>query len=119
MPQGEYRVQSRVFLDQAFEELSRNDLRQASEKGWGAASQILKAVAEARGWSHGRHNQLYDSIRRLMSEEGVAEYLELFQVAGELHTNFYEGHMDKDEVTSNLQHVARFVEKLEELLARG
>lgn len=119
MPQAEYRVQSRVFLDQAFEELSRNDLRQASEKGWGAASQILKGVADARGWSHSRHNQLYDSIRRLVSEEGVPEYLELFQVAGELHTNFYEGQLASRDIASHLQEIARFVVKLEELLERG
>ena len=38
-----YRDQSRVYLEQANEELARDDLRQASEKGWGAASQIVKA----------------------------------------------------------------------------
>ena len=40
-----YRDQSRAYLEQANEELARDDLRQASEKGWGAASQIVKAVA--------------------------------------------------------------------------
>ena len=39
-------------MEQANEELARDDLRQASEKGWGAASQIVKAVAEERGWEH-------------------------------------------------------------------
>ena len=47
-----YRDQSRAYLEQANEELARDDLRQASEKGWGAASQIVKAVAEERGWEH-------------------------------------------------------------------
>ena len=37
-----YRDQSRAYLEQANEELARDDLRQASEKGWGAASQIVK-----------------------------------------------------------------------------
>ena len=46
-----YRDQSRAYLEQANEELARDDLRQASEKGWGAASQIVKAVAEERGGS--------------------------------------------------------------------
>ena len=47
-----YRDQSRAYLEQANEELARDDLLQASEKGWGAASQIVKAVAEERGWEH-------------------------------------------------------------------
>ena len=49
-----YREQSRVFLAQAhFEELAKGDLQQASEKGWGAASQMVKAIAQERtrnGW---------------------------------------------------------------------
>ena len=46
-----YREQSRrgVFLAQAHEELAKGDLQQASEKGWGAASQMVKAVAQERG----------------------------------------------------------------------
>ena len=43
-----YREQSRRFLEQARSELREGDLAQASEKGWGAASQMVKAVAEAR-----------------------------------------------------------------------
>ena len=57
-----YRDQSRAYLEQANEELARNDLRQASEKGWGAASQIVKAVAEERGWEHRGHMVLASDV---------------------------------------------------------
>ena len=36
---------SRTLLAQARAELTQHDVRQASEKGWGAAAQMLKAVA--------------------------------------------------------------------------
>ena len=33
---------------------------QASEKGWGAAAQGLKAIAEERGWNHNSHTLIVD-----------------------------------------------------------
>ena len=53
-----YRNQSKAFLEQAHNELRAGDLLQASEKGWGAASQMVKAVAESRGWQHDQHRLL-------------------------------------------------------------
>ena len=47
-----YRDSSRLLLEQATRELSAGDLRQASEKGWETAAQIVKAVAAQRGWQH-------------------------------------------------------------------
>ena len=44
-----YQQASQRFLAQAKQELAAGDLPQASEKGWGATAQILKAVAEQRG----------------------------------------------------------------------
>ena len=89
-----YRDQSRVYLEQANEELARDDLRQASEKGWGAASQIVKAVAEERGWEHRGHRQLHDAVSMLVDETGDEE-MTLFAVANHLHINFYEGWLDR------------------------
>lgn len=44
---ADYRQQSREFLAQAWA-YSCDDLPQASEKGWGAAAWMAKAVAESR-----------------------------------------------------------------------
>ena len=49
MATQKYQRDSRHLLGQAREELAQGDVRQASEKGWGAAAQIVKAVAETRG----------------------------------------------------------------------
>ena len=37
------------LLNQAQLELAADDIRQASEKAWGAAAQAVKAVCESRG----------------------------------------------------------------------
>ena len=41
-----YQQASQRFLDQAKQELAAGDLQQASEKGWGAAAQMLKAIGD-------------------------------------------------------------------------
>ena len=116
MPGTPYREQSRVYLRQAGDELARGDARQASEKGWGAASQIIKAMAQSRGWEHRTHNNLYEAAQLLSGEANDTEFIVLFRSAGALHANFYEGHLDPDGVRMRLQSVARFVDKTEALL---
>ena len=54
---GDYRQQARYFLSKSREYLAEGDLHQASEKGWGAAAWMVKAVAETHGWEYGRHEQ--------------------------------------------------------------
>ena len=45
-----YQAASRQLLAQGRDELADGDVRQASEKGWAAPAQIVKAIAEQRGW---------------------------------------------------------------------
>ena len=58
-----YREASRPLLAQAVGEWESGDLRQASEKGWGAAAQMVKALAEQRGWQHNNHPLLVPNRR--------------------------------------------------------
>ena len=44
---NKYTRQADVYMIQANEEFALGDLRQASEKAWGAAAQITKAVGDA------------------------------------------------------------------------
>ena len=46
MTTQKYQQSSQQFLTQARSELTAGDLQQASEKGWGAATQMLKAIAQ-------------------------------------------------------------------------
>ena len=111
-----YEEQSRVFLSQAFEELEKGDLPQASEKGWGAAAQIVKANADKRGWRHFSHWTLQRAASNLSEEAGDPELTVLFGSAEALHANFYERGYTAKAVENYLHRVARFVDKAERLL---
>ena len=114
-PTGTYRNQSRAFLAKAYQELDE-DLPQASEKGWGAASQIVKAIAAERGWDHQSHRALYAIVGDLVRETGDSELGTLFRLASDLHINFYEKWYPRAFVESGIRDVERFVEKAERLL---
>ena len=111
-----YSTAARGFLAQAREELDRGDLTQASEKGWGAAAQMVKAVAERRGWEHNGHALLYQAVSRLVEETGDTELGTLFHVATSLHSNFYENWLPQEMVQSGLDSVMEMVDRLEQLL---
>ncbi len=112
---GLYRDQSRAFLAKAYQELDE-DLAQASEKGWGAAAQIVKAIAAERGWQHDNHRALHTAVNNLVNETGDTELGPLFAAANGLHANFYENWSSRVVVESTIQQVERFVEKAERLL---
>ena len=112
-----YAEQSRIFLRQAYEELEQGDRRQASEKGWGAAAVIVKAVGEERGLDHDGHRELYVIVRRLRAESGIENLMRLFQMAGHLHINYYEGWLDEKEISESLDRVSEFVDRLWAMLS--
>lgn len=116
MTTEQYRQASEHFLTQAREELVAGDLAQASEKGWGAAAQMLKAIAEQRGWEHSRHRHYHRVASRLRSETGDGDIHRLFAVASVLHENFYENDMDADLVAESLGDVEALLIKLIPLL---
>ena len=105
------------FMAEAWEYLEQDDLLQASEKGWGAAEQAVKAAAEARGWTHDGHRQLYTAIDRLVQETGDGNIRRAFSMARDLHINFYDGIMPRETVDAYLFEIGELVEKLERLRA--
>lgn len=105
----------RDFMAKARAYLAEDDLLQASEKGWGAAAQMVKAAAEMRGWHHKNHGHLFTNIDRLADETGDRELAVLFHSAHSIHINFYEGWMTRRSVETALSQVERLVEKLEAL----
>ena len=110
-----YKDASRYLLAQAESELAQGDIRQASEKGWGAAAQMVKSVAETRGWTHRSHASLYTVIARLVTETGDDDIRRLFAVAGDLHVNFYENWNNAENVAAGLADVRRLLDRLDSL----
>jgi hypothetical protein len=108
-----YAAKGREFMAQAREELQQGDLVQASEKLWGATAQMVKSVAETRGWEHGGHRQLFQIVNRLAQDSGDSGLRELFHVANSLHQNFYENWMTREFVEQGVGGVRELVDKLE------
>ena len=113
MTTQKYRNDSRVLLTQARTELAQGDLRQASEKGWGAAALMLKAIAERREWEHDRHRHFANAASRLRSEMGNRDVVRFFQVAESLHVNFYEDQLRPSDISESLDDVARLLDLIE------
>ena len=83
--------------------LAEGDLCQAGEKGWGAVSQIIKAVATHRGWVHSGHEDLLSAVRQVADESPDREAVRRLMGSVErLHANFYEAHLDRTDTEYSL-----------------
>lgn len=111
-----YVERSSHYLTQASEEFAQGDYLQASEKGWGATAQMIKAVAEERGWDHSRHAQLIGTVRQVVEETGDQELWLSFGAARDLHENFYEEQMGAGDVEFHLDQVRRLTDRLRALI---
>ncbi len=108
----EYRAAASTLYDQAMVELDAGDLRQASEKFWGAAAQSLKSLAERRGLRHGSHGEFYRILNRLGDEIDLEDLLQQFASASELHVNFYENWLEEGQIRARATHVQALVSTL-------
>lgn len=105
----EYARASLEFLELAKEELVKGNLREASEKIWGAVILIIKAHAYAKtGRRLTSHRELREYKDRVADELG-SWVIMTFQQASDMHTNFYEGWVTKREVKMTLESVEKLV----------
>ena len=107
----DYRHQSREFLTKSREYLAVDDLHQASEKGWGAAAWMAKAVAVVRGWEYTEHAQFGVVCRNASDLTGNDRLLDLCNAAYGLHRNYYTRKMFLSDRT-----IARDLDQMAELL---
>ena len=97
--------------------LAEGDLMQASAKGWGAAEQMVKAVAENRGWDHSTRSDLYRAVDRL-AELSLGEELQgRFLAANALDQNSYEDDMPAATVAVGIDDVEQFAAALDSYLS--
>ena len=76
--------------------LAEDDLCQAGEKGWGAVTQLAKAVATHQGWIHFGHEEIRAVIRQIADESADEPAIRRALLQAEsLHGNFYEIHLDR------------------------
>ena len=112
-----YLNQSRIFLDRARQYLEENDLHQASEKGWGAATHMAKAVAETQGWSYGRHDEFFKVMRQAQESTGDDRLRAWTNSANALHGFFYwrREALDSATIAQDIDDVASMHQALEPL----
>ena len=60
----DYENQAREFLSNSRDFLAAGNLHQASEKGWGAAAHMAKAVAVAQGWEYETHSDFSEVMNQ-------------------------------------------------------
>ena len=118
---ADYRKQARDFLVKSREYLADDDLHQASEKGWGAAAWMAKAVAEAQGWEYERHDQFNNVLNNARAATGNDRLPRLSRIANRLHRNFYTRRrfLDANSIGQNLDFISEMLDALEPLTDTG
>ena len=111
---ADYATQARDFLAQSREYLANGRLHQASEKGWGAAAHMVKAVAEAQGWVYQKHRDFSRVMNQASRLTGNDRLLDLQGRASLLHENYYERKrfLDANIIGKNLESMEELVELL-------
>ncbi len=115
----DYETQAREFLAKGRQYLADGDLHQASEKGWGAAAHMAKAVAVAQGWRYDRHPDFSRVINQAVLLTGNDQLRGLRGIANDLHGNYYERKrfLNADIIGRDLESMAELVELLALLTA--
>ena len=107
---------SEKYLRDAEKFLIKKDFIQASEKAWGAAAQIVKALAAKEGKELRSHGELLRYVAELSKEKDDKEIMKYWFSATSLHQNFYENWFPEEAVRSAMEDVKNFIEKLKKFL---
>ena len=111
---ADYETQAREFLRKGRAYLAAGDLHQASEKGWGAAAHMAKAVAVAQGWEYETHADFSATLNRATQAAGEDRLRGLRGIANDLHGNYYrrKRHLDAAIIGKDLESMAELLELL-------
>ena len=104
-----YAALARAFRDSAWEHLDKDDLPQASNKAWGLVAETVKDISARHGaiiHTHRAITEVITELRRLVANTGdmvtARQITGVFQIALNLHTNFYEDELTYDIVLDGL-----------------
>ena len=108
---ADHASQAHEFLAESRNYLAVGKLHQASEKGWGAASHMVKAVAAAQGWEYINHADFGSVLYEARRLTGNPRIHELRGVPNELHINYYKRkrHLNADAIGEDIETVAELL----------
>lgn len=109
------------LLEEAEEELEKGDLRQASEKVWGACALSIKAYASPKeGERLESHGELWIYKNRIKSRRNFGGYVKTaFRQADSIHKNFYENPAAREDVEDVMGEVAKLVREIAAMIKKG
>ena len=115
---GAYLEAAEALLSGAREALAKGELRQASEKIWGATALAIKAHALAReGRRLTSHSELWEHKELVVAELGPWAR-DAWAHAASMHVNFHEGWATEADVREALERVGKLVRAIGELFVR-
>lgn len=114
---ADYESQAREFPANSQEFLAAGNLHQASEKSWGAAAHMAKAVAVAQGWEYSTHADFSEVMYQASQSANNHRVRQIRSVANELHHNYYgrKRHLNASAIGYDLEEVAELLELLRPL----
>ena len=119
----EHAQTARNFLVASDREFDAGDHLQGSEKLYGAATQVIIAICQQRGWRYNNHRSMKWAVTELTREcddDAVADAITGGFIAAEnFHRNFFHDHMEDYQMEADRPTVHRFVARLLTLVDSG
>ena len=114
-----YIQQSHAFLAKSRQYVADNDLHQASEKAWGAAAHMAKAVAVANGWRYESHADFSRVMNNARNATGDDQLWTFRAVANDMHGSYYQRahHLDAEAITAGIDQIEDLLDRLTPLTA--
>ncbi len=104
-----------MFLQQSDEEFASGDHLQASEKLYGAAVQVVTAIAQQCNWRYESHRSMKNVVYRLAQEHSDNSIISEFNTAERFHWHFYHDSLEPYEIEAERPIVHRFVARMSAL----
>lgn len=108
--------QAHFFLDVVNHSIIATNPLLLSEVLWGAATQMVKAVAKGHNLPGGNHRELFRAVREFARQTADTELLPEFGAIEKLHINFYDGEMSDADIERNRIATLHFVAKMQNIL---
>lgn len=115
MTEEDYLQTAQDFLEASDRAFAAGDVRQASEKLYGAANQVISAIAKQRGWGYESHRDMKNATVRLADEYGDSFIIAGFTTAQTFHRNFFHGAMEDFEIAADRIAVHDYVRRMTDI----
>ena len=116
MNSQEHGQTARDFLVASDREFVAGDDLQGSEKLYGAATHVVSALAQQRGWQYRSHRAMKNAVSQLADEYDDPLVLAGFLAAERFHIHFFHQDLEDYEIELNRPVVHRFINRMLGLL---